>query len=587
MDFLFTKILQTPEKDRNFVAKKLLLCEMKRLTLITALLLLLSVSACNHGDADISRRLDIAESIMESRPDSALVVLQKINNGTLKGEKQALHALLLSQALNKNYIDVSNDSLISIAYEYYSASNDLHRQMLTNLYYARVLIENEQYGAALAMSLRAEELALQLSDKQNLARVCSQISFIYEMTSNLEKGLEYQLKDLQYSLETGDSMWICQAKKGLTDSYISTRRLNEAAELIKELETDSTCDKSWILERKIPLLALQRQYHEIVQLADNDLNAIMDLSPSTKSTVALAMDYDGRSFDKYSAILKSDSSIMSLQDSIDISATMWELALAHKDYKNAYKYLYTFHNFTCKVLNNLSSNSIHLYHIDYEKSKNRELALKHRLALNRMWSAIIITVLSLIIITTWGLIMRRKYLYNKQERESKLSMVLLEYEAVKNERDKISSEANNLRDSALESKENLLKLFTKQFEWIERIGGLYLDASLGTRSRAKAYDKLEKAVNEFRSEQFRKELENIINSYRDNLLIRVRQSCPTLIQSEINLLIYLCAGIPIRIIGLILDKNDNSIYTQKYRIRTKINNADSSLINEMKDIFPQ
>lgn len=69
------------------------------------------------------------EQIMAEQPDSALYILEHLPNPTkLTGEAQALYALLLTQARYKNYIPVTNDSLIRIAENYYLQHPDsLHK----------------------------------------------------------------------------------------------------------------------------------------------------------------------------------------------------------------------------------------------------------------------------------------------------------------------------------------------------------------------------------------------------------------------------------------------------------------------------
>ena len=54
------------------------------------------------------------------RPDSALNVLESINKDDIvTARNKAHHALLYAMALDKNYIDVTEDSLAKVATEYY------------------------------------------------------------------------------------------------------------------------------------------------------------------------------------------------------------------------------------------------------------------------------------------------------------------------------------------------------------------------------------------------------------------------------------------------------------------------------------
>ena len=73
--------------------------------LLTILLLGLCLVACNRHSEHWKTITDM-ERIIEERPDSVLNVLQAIDTDKLVGDEEpAKHALLLSMALDKNYID--------------------------------------------------------------------------------------------------------------------------------------------------------------------------------------------------------------------------------------------------------------------------------------------------------------------------------------------------------------------------------------------------------------------------------------------------------------------------------------------------
>lgn len=61
-----------------------------------------------------------ADTLMETRPDSALTILESISSPQkLPSADRAFYALLLTQARHKNYITLDDDSLIKTAVEYY------------------------------------------------------------------------------------------------------------------------------------------------------------------------------------------------------------------------------------------------------------------------------------------------------------------------------------------------------------------------------------------------------------------------------------------------------------------------------------
>lgn len=83
--------------------------------ILIAVALLLVVQACNNTK-DVEAELHRADVYMDEHPELALEALEAIDIGALTTrETQAKYALLYSMALDKNYIDVTNDSIIAPA----------------------------------------------------------------------------------------------------------------------------------------------------------------------------------------------------------------------------------------------------------------------------------------------------------------------------------------------------------------------------------------------------------------------------------------------------------------------------------------
>ena len=106
------------------------------------LLVVIVLGACTDScKLEIIRQ---AEMLMQEQPDSALRVLQTLNRHSLRGETLARYALIYSIAQDKSGLDVTNDSLLHIAHEYY-------RQHPDDSLYAR-----SQYYMGLYLSLTAQ-----------------------------------------------------------------------------------------------------------------------------------------------------------------------------------------------------------------------------------------------------------------------------------------------------------------------------------------------------------------------------------------------------------------------------------------------
>ena len=97
---------------------------MRKLLYISLLAVLLSAAiSCNRS---VDKRLVLADTLMWTRPDSSLAILNAINRDSLQGdENQAYYALLLTQAQFRCNIPLTSDTLINKAVDYY---NDNHNR---------------------------------------------------------------------------------------------------------------------------------------------------------------------------------------------------------------------------------------------------------------------------------------------------------------------------------------------------------------------------------------------------------------------------------------------------------------------------
>lgn len=131
---------------------------MKR-TIILSVFTLLVFGSCQRNST-VELRLNHAEELMSEHPDSAWHILESIDRKALDSRRiRARHALLSSQALDKNYIDVNNDSLICIAIDYYANHGSYEDRAKTYYYHAIVQGNASNTEAAIKALVMAEEYA--------------------------------------------------------------------------------------------------------------------------------------------------------------------------------------------------------------------------------------------------------------------------------------------------------------------------------------------------------------------------------------------------------------------------------------------
>lgn len=96
--------------------------------------IILCISSCKNHSQEWEKLQDV-ETYIETNADSALVTLQNIQPENLANkEEQAKHALLLSMAMDKNYIDRTDFEVLQPAIDYYK-NNGTATDKLRTLYY--------------------------------------------------------------------------------------------------------------------------------------------------------------------------------------------------------------------------------------------------------------------------------------------------------------------------------------------------------------------------------------------------------------------------------------------------------------------
>ena len=159
-------------------------------------LFIILLSFLSYGcDTTWEMELNRAETLMRERPDSSLYILGHIDSDNLSRRRnKAKYALLYSQALDKNYIDETNDSLILVAVDYYQEHGDEREKMLAYYYLGRVQYNSQAYQSAIISFLQAEEYALRAEDYLYCGLIYRNISDIYNDTYNPAEELKYAQK---------------------------------------------------------------------------------------------------------------------------------------------------------------------------------------------------------------------------------------------------------------------------------------------------------------------------------------------------------------------------------------------------------
>ena len=151
---------------------------MRKLLYILILVLILSfVMSCGRS---VDKRLVLADTLMWTRPDSSLAIINAINSDSLQGdENQAYYALLLTQAEFRCNIPLTSDTLISKAVEYYSDNHNREHYTRALIYKGAYYEFNTQQPVEAMKCYKQAEENADTTDYRNLAQINFRMGMLY------------------------------------------------------------------------------------------------------------------------------------------------------------------------------------------------------------------------------------------------------------------------------------------------------------------------------------------------------------------------------------------------------------------------
>lgn len=181
----------------------------------------LSISC--HKDSDVlGGTFSKVEEYMDICPDTALYILNSIPNPEdLRGKAGADYALLMTQAMDKNYMKFSSDSLIALALNYYSVDKrEPDMRAKAQYYYGRVLLESDKAEEALGYFLAAKEYFESVRNYKILALIAEETGKISRKQKKHAEALADFRGAFAMHRQLKDSMGIVRASLHMARSFL-------------------------------------------------------------------------------------------------------------------------------------------------------------------------------------------------------------------------------------------------------------------------------------------------------------------------------------------------------------------------------
>lgn len=514
---------------------------------------------------DVNRTLQDIDSYIMTRPDSALTVLEGMSRDVLRTERhRAHHALLHAMALDKNYIDVSEDSIASVAVNYYSRKGPMKYRARAYYYLGLAYYYQQDYDRAILEFTKAEKAA-EVSDSLYLGMTKSIQGHSYYETHNLEEVLNCFHKAYDIYSALSEYSKACSVMYKLISTYIAKLEFEKAEEMLLEL-LDNNELRGNLRLRTLALYAYlnvakpDRNPNHSVQLYEQLINSNYSLSNNDFWAYSFALSLVGRiaeSRDITSELFVSDTSS---------AAYYWQYLIAKydNDYKRALAYLEESNFRDNKVIITALNQSLSLAQRDYYESESELAEYK---AKGRTYALVSVVIICLLILALGYFAFCR---YIKKQKDEKDRYI--------NYADEVSRQLKALQtdaDAMPALKRKYVELYKEKFESLRLLCDNYLLYQDRTDAEKKMYSRVVDMIDEIRGDKnCIGELEFILNKDLDGLMTALRREIKAK-EVDYSIYAYSIIGFDATTISNLLDLSVNQVYIRKSRIKRQIENSGS------------
>lgn len=539
---------------------------------ICTILLIVMITASCGNIANVDLQLNHAEALMSKQPDSAKIFLESINPNVIRtAKKQARYALLYSQALDKNYIDETNDSLIRKAIDYYREHGSEREQMLAYYYLGRVQFNARSYQSAILSFLEAEKFAMLVNDTFFSGLIYRNISEIHNMTYNAEEELKYARKSLACFSRIDAPQYQGYALLRMSIAYNNiSDRVREAEFLDRAIEVAQECADTILwgacLNNYAQYYEIQRNYRK----AKDAILAIRDklMLPINLSDHSILAHCYARERQIDSMIFYLRQAWKMAENQADSATIFHRIYWIEKECNNPQKALDALEycsDFQNGIVRHMLQQSTMATQRDYfqECTTFAEHKLKTE---HRFWTVCILSIC--LIFGIVAVYAYRRIQWKNAEVDKYMNLACEIQDVLEN---------RNTEMSRL-----VRQLFRDKFSLIDKLGCTYYERQNTPTEQTAIYHDVKSEILNWGTDKHTKiELERIVDLCLDGIMQKIRSQIPDMKAADYDLFCYLCAGFSYRTISIFMQTKVENVYNRKSRLKVQICN--SQVTN--KDLF--
>lgn len=426
--------------------------------------------------------LDELDTMVQEQPDSAYTILSAFDRSTLTTKEDVAHfSLLYSIALDKMYIDVTEDTLINVAVDFYKHKNNRYT-FLSHYYHGRVFENANRKEDAMQAFILAEAVPEKKVDPLYLAKLHFGKERIYNFLFLNRKALEEAELSAKYSLEAKHWNNYARALMDQSSFYLmlddtldgsnpsNYEKADSCLAAVKRMwdKTKPSIHSEWLFS-SIKVLRITESIDSLQKLMHNYMY-LSEINPATTEWSTIAQAYQaldmipemqealdrGRSYGHQNG--REGPSYCLLQEAASVRSG---------DYKGAYESLKEYTG-----LSNVMDWDI--YHQDTKFLEERyQNELNQSKAHSRLLASLLILLFSLVVISILVFVIQR-HRKNAAIIETTLNDLREEYDmlkSIKAENDEISEKALGVLKERMLTLKDFLEKKNRAANELDRLSG--------------------------------------------------------------------------------------------------------------------
>ena len=526
--------------------------------MIRRLILLLSLTAVLFSctPSQVQMQLFDVESYIMERPDSALAVLESMDRSLLSTEAdRARHALLNAMALDKNFIDVSDDSLARVAVDYYSKRGDRKYYGRALYYLGLAYYYQEEYNKAIVEFTKAE-MIIEGIDSLYLVMIKIAQADTYAKTYNFIEE-EYCLRiALEITISENYLYYQQVAKLRLALPLFDYHSDDEAFAMINDLINDGNTDERVkevaLLAKAYVLVTHQKAFTDALEIfnanRDNEYLTVKDYW-----AWAYALNAVGRKEEAQGLIDQ-----LAQEESGTTSYWQYMIAKSDNDLESALSYLEESFEYNNVEVSDALKQSLALSQRDYYESQ-AELS-ESEAERSKLWMSLVILSSAMVLMLVGVCII---WYVRKQKRTKE--QYLLYITEIRRQLDEAK------KDDYPALKRKYLALYKSRFETIGALCEQYAQSQDLVNAEKSIYRKVVSLVDEFTDDYTNREkFEAMLDEDLDNIMSDLRTEMPSLKDKDYMIFSLLLIGFDVTTISNLLNISANTVYIRKSRMKAQI-----------------